>query len=264
MLRRHDHTIFLVPDPAELDSVAEKFADAGFLITERDDLGKETAPTAQKLICFPDGSYIEILTIRDEAARARHRFAHLLERGNGWADYSIDCVGLDEDRDRIVAAGLPVGGPHEHVRTLRDGRPWGVRLILLGIGAGFQALPFLLEDTVGRDLRIPMARTQHPNGVTGTAGVTVTVKSLAMAKPQFDVVFGSGTVAEQRLRYRLGSQWVDVVEADSVTREGVSSVTLLKPGARVRRSFVAGLRLFVAATGTPQGEVEPTRALKSR
>ena len=73
MLRRHDHTIFLVPDPSELDSVADQFAAAGFLITERDDLGKETAATLQKLICFADGSYIEILTIRDEAARARHR-----------------------------------------------------------------------------------------------------------------------------------------------------------------------------------------------
>jgi hypothetical protein len=246
MLRRHDHTIFLVPDPRELDSVADQFASAGFLITERDDLGKETAATFQKLICFADGSYIEILTIRDEAARARHRFAHLLPLGNGWADYSVDCVGLDEDRDRIVAAGLPVGGPHEHVRSLRDGRPWGVRLILPGIGAGFPGLPFLLEDTVGRELRIPVTRTQHPNGVTGTAGVTVAVKSLAMAKSQFDVVFGAGTVSEQGLRYRLGSQWVDVVESDMLGRDGVASVTLLKPGAGNRQALAPGLSLFAS------------------
>ncbi|MFO0992904.1 MAG: VOC family protein [Hyphomicrobiales bacterium] len=246
MLRRHDHTIFLVPDPAELDSVAEKFAAAGFLITERDDLGRETAATFQKLICFADGSYIEILTIRDEAARARHRFAHLLPLGHCWADYSIDCVGLDEDRARIVAAGLPVGGPHEHQRTLRDGRPWGVRLILLGIGAGFPALPFLLEDTVGRDLRIPMVHTQHPNGITGTAGVTVAVKSLVTAKPQFDVVFGAGTTIGDGLRYTLGAQWVDIIEGNAAAREGVASVTLLKPGAGAPKPLAAGLGLFVA------------------
>jgi hypothetical protein len=247
MLRRHDHTIFLVPDPSELDSVADQFAAAGFLITERDDLGKETAATLQKLICFADGSYIEILTIRDDAARTRHRFAQLLERGNGWADYSIDCTGLDDDRARVIAAGLPVGGPHEHQRSLRDGRPWGVRLILLGIGAGFPALPFLLEDTVGRDLRIPRTHTQHPNGVTGTAGVTVGVKSLATAKPQFDVVFGNGTSTKEGLRYALGSQWVDVVETDAGAREGVSSVTLLKPGAGDRQFFNAALNLFVSS-----------------
>lgn len=246
MLRRHDHTIFLVPDPAELDLVADQFAAAGFLITERDDLGRETAATFQKLICFADGSYIEILTIRDEATRARHRFAHLLSRGNGWADYSIDCAGLDDDRARIAAAGLPVGGPHEHQRSLRDGRPWGVRLILLGIGAGFPALPFLLEDTVGRDLRIPNARTQHSNGITGTAGVTLAVKSLALAKPQFDVVFGNGTSTGDGLRYKLGSQWVDVKESDVLGRDGVASVTLLKPGAGNRQPIVPGLGLFLS------------------
>ena len=248
MLRRHDHTIFLVPDPAELDAVADRFSAAGFLITERDDLGRETAATFQKLICFADGSYIEILTIRDEAARARHRFVPLLPLGNGWADYSIDCVGLDEDRARIAAAGLPVGGPHEHQRSLRDGRPWGVRLILLGIGAGFPALPFLLEDAVGRDLRIPMERTQHSNGVTGTAGVTVVVKSLAMAKPQFDVVFGAGASKGENLRYTLGAQWVDVIESAHAAREGVSSVTLVKPGAGASRPLDIGLGVLIAGS----------------
>jgi catechol 2,3-dioxygenase-like lactoylglutathione lyase family enzyme len=246
MLRRHDHTIFLVPDPAELDAVTDRFSAAGFLITERDDSGRETATTFQKLICFADGSYIEILTIRNEAARVRHRFAPFLSRGNGWADYSIDCAGLDADRARLAAAGLPVGGPHEHTRALRDGRPWGVRLILLGIGAGFPALPFLLEDTVGRDLRIPMARTQHPNGITGTAGVTVAVRSLASAKPQFDAVFGAGANLGNGLRYKFASQWVDVVQGDVATREGVSSVTLLKPGAGASTPLETGLGLFVS------------------
>lgn len=247
MLRRHDHTIFLVPDPAKLDSVADKFAAAGFLVTERDDLGKESAATVQKLICFADGSYIEILTIRDSAARARHRFAHLLPLGNGWADYAIDCVGLDEDRARLVEARLPVGGPHEHQRTLRDGRPWGVRLILAGIGAGFPGLPFLLEDTMGRDLRIPQARARHPNGITGTAGVTVVVKSMEAVMPLFDVVFGVGAPTGQGVRYQLGSQWVDVVEPAVAARgESVAAVTLLKPGAGVAKPLETGLGLFVS------------------
>jgi hypothetical protein len=253
-LRRLDHTIFLVPDPAALDVVAERFAAAGFLITERDDLGKENAPTAQKLICFADGSYIEILTIRDSAARARHRFAHLLPLGNGWADYSIETDALEQDRARLVGAGLPISGPHEHARTLSDGRPWGVRLILAGIGAGFSGLPFLLEGTVGRELRIPAERTQHPNGITGTAGVTIAVRSVADVEPLFTALFGAGTAAAQSLRFNLGSQWVEAVEpADpgspltrhiAVRGEGVASVTLLNPGAGTRRPLETGLGPF--------------------
>jgi len=241
MLRRHDHTIFLVPDPAELDHVAQSFAALGFLVTERDDQGKDTAPTLQKLICFADESYIEILTIRDAAARARHRFAHLSPLGHGWADYSIESDALDADRARLIAAGLPVSGVHEHARTLRDGRPWGVRLVLAGIGAGFPGLPFLLEDTAGRELRIPQTRTRHPNGVTGTTGVTIAVRSLAEVQPQFVAMFGTATAMGQGVRYTLGSQWVDVVEQASPNGEGVAAVTLLKPGAGAPRPLETGL-----------------------
>jgi glyoxalase-like protein len=228
MLRGHDHTIFLVPDPDQLDVVTAAFEAVGFLITDRDDRDKDKAPTAQRLICFADGSYIEILTIRDAAARARHRFANLLSRGNGWADYSIWTDSLGQDRQRLVAAGLPVSGPHEHKRELSDGRPWGVRLILAGIGAGLPALPFLLEDTNGRELRIPSNRTHHPNGITGTAGVTVAVRSLAEASPQFAAMFGPGSH-----RYVFGSQWVELVESEG--SEGLASVTFRKPGGGAKR-----------------------------
>ncbi len=248
MLLGHDHTIFLVADPEGLDAAGRRFADAGFLITERDDEGKDKAPTVQKLVCFADGSYIEIMTIRDPAARARHRFAHLLPLGNGWADYSICTDALDADRARLAAAGLPVSAPHDHTKRLTDGRPWGVRLVLAGIGAGHPALPFLLEDTVGRDLRIPRARTAHPNGIVGTLGVTVAVRSLAEVKPQFAALFGPGRPAAgvpqgapPVERYVLGRQRIDVAEAGepgsalgrAVARrgEGLASVTFARPGA---------------------------------
>ena len=91
-----------------------------------------------------------------------------------------------------------------------------------------------------------MQHTQHPNGIIGTAGVTIAVKSLAMAKPQFDVVFGAGTRSGHGLRYALGAQWVDVIESDVARGEGVSSVTLLKPGAGTPKPLQTGLALFVS------------------
>jgi hypothetical protein len=247
MIQGHDHTIFFVIDPAELDAVAQRFVEAGFLLTERDDAGKETAATAQKLVCFADGSYVEILTVRDAAARARHRFAHLLPLGDGWADYSLYTDTLDADCARMTAASRPLGGPHDHTKALRDGRPWGVRLVLTGIGAGgLPALPFLLQDKVGRDLRIPRVHIDHPNGITGTAGVTVGVHALAAAQPQFATLLGDGMTvgptggSNRVMRFRVGRQWVDVAEApetDSALRrhlarrgEGMVSVTFAKPG----------------------------------
>ena len=45
----------------------------------------------------------------------------------------------------------------------------------------------------------------------------------------------------------LGSQWVDVIESDVTARgEGVTSVTLLKPGAGAAQPLATELGLFVA------------------
>lgn len=214
-----DHTIFLVSDAADLGTVCARFATLGFTLTDRDDEGKDGAATAQRLICFADGSYVEILTIRDAQARARHRFAPLLSQGNGWADYSMATDSVSADQAKLIEAGLPASGPHEHTRRLADGRPWGVRLVLAGIGAGHPALPFLVEDMQGRDLRIPRTGIVHRNGVTGMAGVTVAVRDLDEAAPQVSLVLGPGDPlqhptlgAGRGLRFRAGEAWVDAVE----------------------------------------------------
>jgi hypothetical protein len=234
---KHDHTIYLVPDPARLEPVCEQFRAAGFTVTERDDADKDIAATAQRLICFEDGSYIEILTIRDPEARARHRFACLLPLGEGWADYSLVTDDLAALADRLSLAGLPVSGPHSHARKLRDGQPWGVRLILAGIGVGRAALPFVLEDIEGRNLRIPRHATRHANGITGTAGVTVATHD---ARP-----IGKGLTAmgasvahcgEGNSRFLLSRGWIATTAAldgaGPSLREGMISASFLKPDCR--------------------------------
>lgn len=236
MILGYDHAIYLVAEPDGLDEAARRFETLGFAITERDDADKDTASTAQKLICLADGSYIEILAIRDAEARQRHRFAHLLSQGDGWADTSVHTDDLSAAEARLQAVALPFRGPVAHERRLSSGESWGVRLILPGIGAGHPALPFLLEDTVGRDLRIPQANTSHANGVTGTAGITVSVRDLAFTATGFEALFGASQEqatplhpAKRSLRYRVGRQWLDVIERPDEA-EGLVSVALTRPG----------------------------------
>ncbi len=237
MILGYDHAIYLAAAPDGLDAAAQRFADMGFAITERDDVGKETAATAQKLICFADGSYIEILAIRDAEARRCHRFSYLLSKGDGWADTSVFTDDLAGVHAGLQAAALPFTGPHGHERRLRSGEPWGVKLILTGIGAGNPALPFVIEDVQGRELRIPCFDTTHPNGVTGTAGATVSVRDLDTAARGFDVLLGPATrplhplhKATRCLRYRVGPQWLNVIERPRQA-EGVVSLALARPGA---------------------------------
>jgi hypothetical protein len=232
MMLSHDHTIYLVPDAARLDPVCDQFRAAGFTVTERDDADRDGAATAQRLICFEDGSYIEILTIRDPETRARHRFASLLPLGEGWADYSLvtdDIAGLPV---RLSLAGLPFSGPHVHARKLRDGRSWGVQLILAGIGAGNRALPFVLGDTEARDLRIPGHATSHANGITGIAGVTVVTRDASSLERGLTAMGAAATRRRQGgARFLLSRGWIDTVPGgdDPSVREGMTSASFLKP-----------------------------------
>lgn len=236
MILGYDHAIYLVAEPDGLDEAAHRFEALGFTITERDDADRETAATAQKLICLADGSYIEILAIRDAEARQSHRFAHLLGEGDGWADTSVHAEDLTVIESRLQAAALPFRGPLSHERRLSSGERWSVRLILPGIGAGHPALPFVLEDTAGRALRIPQANISHANGVTGTAAMTVSVRDLDQAASGFKALFGAVQKqanplypAARCLRYRVGRQWLDVIERPSEA-EGLVSVALTRPG----------------------------------
>lgn len=239
MILGFDHVIFLVAEAEGLEAAAEGFATMGFTITDRDDEGKPEAATAQKLICFADGSYIEILAIRDAKARQRHRFAHLLAMGDGWADHTVHTDDLEALRQRLEQQAMPFSGPHRHERRLRSGAPWGVSLLLPGIGAGHPALPFLLQDTAGRELRIPAEGIRHANGVTGTAGVAESVRDIEVAAPQFAALFGDGQALVPGLhgpvpgrRFAVGRHWLDVLEQpDDSGVEGMRSLFLTRPGA---------------------------------
>ncbi len=236
MILGFDHAIFLVAEPGGLEAAAHSFENLGFTVTDRDDEGKDRAATAQKLVCFEDGGYIEILAIRDAQARTRHRYAPFFARGDGWADTSVHTDDLAVVQDRLAEANVPLSGPHMHERRLRSGEPWGVRLILPGIGAGHPALPFVIEDTQRRDLRIPRHGTRHANGVTGTAGVSTSVHDLETARSGFEALFGQPVAAGTRLhdcvrslRYAVGPNWLDVLERPDVD-EGMISLALKRPG----------------------------------
>ncbi len=241
----HDHAIFLVSDPSRLDSVCAAFETAGFLITDRDDMDRESGKTRQRLICFTDGSYIEILTIKDPALRQQHRYAPLLEKGDGWVDYSLVTDDLASAEAACAKAGLPINGPHQHARKLASGSPWGVSLFFAGIGTGHPAMPMVLQDTMGRDLRIPGERTDHPNGATGILGTTLVVRDPKEGAARLSALLGPGAEtagadgASSGSRFHVKDAWVDIVgpggpQSTTATRlaewgEGLASVSLRAP-----------------------------------
>ena len=218
MIKGIDHLIFWVDESSRLDKVSTAFFQAGFTITERLDAGREDAPNRQKLICFKDDSYIEILTVKDPNARLKHRLHKIGQHGDGWADFCLDVENVEAEMSRVSAANIPVEGPTTHSKFLENGSQWGVKLFNTGIGIGHPVLPFMLEDTVGRHLRIPQSDLDHANGVVGIGGVRIAVNDLDMAVDHMSRLLNldanlttdrDSTCFGKRFKL-LSGQWIDL------------------------------------------------------
>lgn len=229
MTLAHDHVIWLVPDASRLDETCARFRQAGFTITTRPDEGRDTAATAQKLICFEDGTYIEILSLRAAGTRQNHRFARFLSQGEGWVDYALVTTGLTRVIRAAEAADLPFSGPASHARRLDDGSPWGVRLILTGIGAGDPAMPIILEDTEGRAFRVPQQATRHANGVTGMPGVSLVARDPALTLGSLEKI-GARRDGETHALLRGG--WIRLMPGEPDHAPALRSVSFSRPGGK--------------------------------
>lgn len=240
MLLGFDHVVLGVTDLRRAEADLQSL---GFRVTKRPDEG--TSETENRLICFEDGSYIEVFALKDSSRPSTHRWAQRLATGEGWLDYSLHVADLAPVAQRLQAAGLPTIGPRTGSRALTDGRRWGVAVQLAGLGAGDPALPFFIQDTEERAVRVPdgPARKQ-PAGVSGIVGVTVLTADLAAVEPGFTAIFGTGSPvarpdATKVMCYTFAGQWVELVQPDSGSEtasdlrqrgEGLFEVALGRPG----------------------------------
>ena len=163
-----DHIVHLVND---LDKACADFASLGFTVQERADT--KHGGTSFRFVCFADGSYILLTAYASKEAAASHRLGNILAEGEGIADYSFVVPDLEAAIARGRAAGATLGKINDVNNVVQSGAQWGLRLLVSGRGSGGdEALPFLVQDVAGRDIRIPPA-VPHANGATGIAALTV-------------------------------------------------------------------------------------------
>ncbi|MGH2490432.1 MAG: VOC family protein [Candidatus Limnocylindria bacterium] len=163
MIRGLDHVVLVVLDLAE--AVADHRA-RGFTVTP----GGEHAGglTHNALVGFQDGSYLELIAFHDlAAARGKHSWAPVAERGGGWADFALLSNDLFQD---VAALGeLVARAPEDGGRTRPDGLAIAWRVARLQ-----KPLPFLIEDLTARELRVPGGDAAvHANGTVGVDGIVL-------------------------------------------------------------------------------------------
>lgn len=191
--------------------------------------------TQNALVCFADGSYIELLHFL-QTPPASHRWA----RFNGfWGpiDYVIAAPDVAAMARDLQSRELPYGDVVEGGRK----RPDGVELRWRSAFPTDDqaALPFIIEDVTRRSLRVPGGDAAlHNNAASGIVQVRVDVPELRQASTAYDALFGEPDEQPHARVYRLQGSRITVSEPAAGSAEsmfiqqrgaGVVAVTIGAP-----------------------------------
>jgi hypothetical protein len=184
---RFDHAVVIVPSLAE---ATRAFAAAGFTVLPG---GRhDVLPTENALVCFADGSYLELLATCDPATRDELR---ALRASDGWERHlrGVSAVarrllpwlaGADGVRDWVLRAdslthtaaglraqGIAASGPVQMSRV----RPDGVKLEWELLLPESPLHPYWIADRTPRERRVPSGAgaSTHANGASGVRAVRV-------------------------------------------------------------------------------------------
>ena len=234
-LRSLDHVVIAVHD---LDRSIADYRSLGFTVNPG---GRHPGRSSHNaLIVFADGAYIELIAW--QAAAPEERWWRLLQsRGEGFVDFALlpgdTATAIDAARSRGLATII---GPVEGGRV----RPDGMALQWRTARQASHDLPFLCGDVTARNLRVPEGEArQHPNGVSGVAGLSIAVRDLGVSVERYSALLGPAvpvTISSRdphsaQASFLLGSTRFTLVAA--MQDEGPSHMTLTGPVGASRRSL---------------------------
>jgi hypothetical protein len=188
---RLDHVVLAV---RSLGRAVGHFESLGFTVVRGG--VHESGRTHNALIAFADDSYLELLALKRWWQRVLVRglatagalglvtsrlmmrerwFVERLAAGGGLADFAVATDDVDAALATLRERSVAADGPLAQGRTRPDGQRLSWRLAMPHTGD----LPFIIQDVTPRSLRVPAGPARrHRNGVTGIAGVIVTVSEL--------------------------------------------------------------------------------------
>jgi hypothetical protein len=212
-----DHFVVLVHD---IEKASADYESLGFTVQIRAD-SKPGHGAHYRFVVLEDGSYILLTQFISEEVIASHRLGADLLEGEGCADYSFVVASVAETAALLNAAGGKTKGPVAVSNVLIDGSEWGLKLLMAGKGTeGDDALPFIVEDTVGRNFRIP-SFIPHTNGVTGLAGLKITSADAANTAKSLGIIVETPCAPSgQGFHIAAPTASIEVLADDSTPRFG--------------------------------------------
>lgn len=219
-----DHIVIAVND---LDETIADYRAAGFTVTPGGEHKHGISHNA--LVTFQDGSYFELIAFRNGGEGHGTHWPRVLRSGEGIVDYALRTNDLAQEARDLRATGLDYSDPIDGGRFRPDGQRIDWQTIRYGEReSGPYRLPFYCHDLTERELRVPGGdAAEHPNGVSGIAGITVVVRDIDAASEDFGRLTGhQGIDIEPSVkevvaarRFPVGRGWIEAVQPDESPSE---------------------------------------------
>lgn len=199
MTFRFDHAIIAVQD---LQRAKEDYTDMGFTVLD----GGEHADgaTHNALICFEDGTYLELLALTGRPSNSPKvaSYADWLAKGGGLIGYALLSDDLEADVKALRANGIKVGDIQTGGRMTMD----GVELKWKSASLDGTISPFFIEDVTPRENRVPndVDAITHPNQISGVVEVGLLVGDMPKMTDFYSaIVDGSGEKFEKDIIFNM-------------------------------------------------------------
>lgn len=190
MIERFDHAVIGVPD---LEAAMDTFRRLGFEVAVG---GRHPSLGTRNAIVRFGLDYLELLTVEfPDTARARGAFGSdlmaFLAEHSGLVGYVLAGFGLEDEVDGLRDSGLAVEGPFEMDRIHPKGGRLEWRLVVPGGSPWRKPWPYLIDwITSGEELLAWDPPGDHPNRVTGVAGIDLVVENLEEAARLYERALG--------------------------------------------------------------------------
>jgi hypothetical protein len=155
--------------------------------------------TEMALVSFPDGSYLELIAPRTDAAREvaeNHHWARFLTGNAGPCAWAVSTGDLDSELRRLRSVGIPVSPPVANGRL----RPDGVRLewktAASDAAPAGSFFPFLIQDLTPREWRAFPQGAPGNRDFRGIARVVLAVRDLATSLARYRKAYGLAHAVE--------------------------------------------------------------------
>lgn len=167
-----------------------------------------TGATEMALVSFPDGSYLELIALRQGATAAsidENVWAKFLGGNAGPTAWALREQDMAAEVQRLKAAGVPVSVPERSGRERPDGVILEWETATLGKEARGTFFPFLIHDFTRRELRAFPQGGPVNGDFRGVSRVVIAVRDLDAAVKRYRQAFNLPDAIKQVDR-ALGAQ----------------------------------------------------------